>query len=263
MKNLTFHVNAFIDRLFAGNPAAVCVLPEWIAEDDLKNIAIENNLPVTAFIVQRDKQFEIRWITPELELDLCGHGTLSAAYIIFNELAPTLQTISFSSKAGLLQVNRAGEFIELNFPIKTIESCLIPTALVQGLGLTPKEVYQHKTERYMVVVETEEQVNNLKLDIQLLKKLEHRGIIITAPGSQVDFVSRTFYPRKMIPEDAVTGASHCLLAPYWAKRLKKNLLEARQLSARGGFLKCKVQHDNVLIAGKAVLYMKGEIVETL
>jgi len=212
--NITlYHVDAFTNRIFSGNPAAVCILPEWLSDDSLHRIAKENNLPVTAFLVIKNDTYYIRWITPEYELDICGHGSLSAGYIIFNIIDPSSKKVDLHSQIEVLPVIRNNDFVTLNFPAKSIESCSLPL-LEQGLGLTPKAIYQHKNERCIAVFDSEEEVKQLKPNMQILKKLEHRGISVTAPGNEVDFVSRTFYPQKAISEDPATGASHCLLAPY-------------------------------------------------
>lgn len=256
MKIPIYHVDAFTDKIFSGNPAAVCVLPKWVPDDILNAIVRENNLPATAFLVRENKKFNIRWITPEYELDICGHGSLSAGYVIFNYLEPTWEKVDLQSRIERLPVVRTDDLVTLNFPAKNIEKCILPL-LEQGLGLLPKEIYQHKNERCLAVYNTEEEIKALKPDIQILKKLEHRGITVTAPGKDVDFVSRTFYPQKAISEDPATGASHCLLAPYWSNRLNKTELHARQVSQRSGEMFCKYQDDRVLISGKAVLYMQG------
>lgn len=259
MKITLYHVDAFTDKIFSGNPAAVCVLPEWLPDDVLHQIAKENNLPVTAFLVRKDEKFNIRWITPEYELDICGHGSLAAGYVIFNFIDTRLQSIDLHSRIEVLPVIRNKNFITLNFPAKNIEPCSLPL-LEQGLGLPPKAIYQHKSERCIAVFDSEEEVKQLKPNMQILKKLEHRGISVTAPSTEVDFVSRTFYPQKKISEDPATGASHCLLAPYWSKQLNKTDLHALQVSERGGEIFCQYQGDRVLISGKAVLYMQGMIV---
>jgi len=256
MKIPIYHVDAFTDNLFCGNPAAVCILPTWFPDNKLHAIAKENNLPVTAFLVRDSNTFNIRWITPDYELDICGHGSLSAAYIIFNYLEPAWQKVDLQSRTELLQVFRTDDLITLNFPAKNVENISLPL-VEQGLGLVPKEIYQHKNERCLVIYDTEEEVRQLKPNMQILKKLKHRGVIVTAPGQNVDFVSRTFYPQKTISEDPATGASHCLLVPYWAKRLSKTDLHALQVSERGGEMFCRYQGDRVLISGKAVLYMQG------
>jgi PhzF family phenazine biosynthesis protein len=253
-----YHVDAFTDKVFSGNPAAVCVLSRWLLDTELQAIANENNLPATAFLVRDNDKFNIRWITPEYELDICGHGTLAAGYVIFNYLEPTWQKADLQSHFETLQVLRAGDLITLNFSAKNIEACLLPL-LVQGLGLPPNEIYQHKNERCLAVYNTEEEVKQLIPDMLILKKLEHRGITVTAPGKDVDFVSRTFYPQKTISEDPATGASHCLLAPYWSQRLNKTELHARQVSQRGGEMICHYLGDRVLISGRAVMYAQGNI----
>lgn len=258
MKITLYHVDAFTDQIFSGNPAAVCVMPEWLSDDHLHNIAKENNLPVTAFVVRENNAYHIRWITPEYELDICGHGSLSAGYVVFNYIDSSLQRVDLHSRSEVLPVIRNGDLVMLNFPAKNIELCSLPL-LEKGLGLAPKEIYQHKNERCIAVFNTEQEVKQLKPDMQILKKLAHRGISVTAPGISVDFVSRTFYPQKTISEDPATGASHCLLVPYWASKLNKTDFHARQVSQRGGEIFCQYQGDRVLISGKVVLYMQGII----
>lgn len=253
-----YHVDAFTDSLFSGNPAAVCILPMWLSDDELHAIAKENNLPVTAFVVRADEKFHIRWITPEYELNICGHGSLAAGHVILNYIEPTLQRIDLQSCLELLPVLRSDDLITLNFPAKLIEKCDLPL-LEQALNVLPKEIYKHRNERCLAVYHSEEEVKQLKPDIAILKKLEHRGITVTAPGKDVDFVSRTFYPHKTIYEDPATGASHCLLAPYWSERLEKTKLHARQVSERGGEIFCEYKDNRVLISGKAALYMQGII----
>lgn len=253
-----YHINAFTDQLFCGNPAAVCLLPCWLPDQDLHEIARENNLPVTSFLVFSQDQFFIRWITPEQELDLCGHGTLAAAYVIFNELYPNWNEVDLQSSAGLLPVMRTGNLITLNFPAKNITACVL-SLLEKGLGRAPTKIYQYNQERCVAVFDNEDAVHQLKLDMDVLRKLPHPAIVVTAPGNNVDFVSRTFYPQKNIVEDPVTGASHCLLIPYWADRLNKKALHAKQISERGGELFCQTQGNRVLIGGSAVLYMSGII----
>jgi PhzF family phenazine biosynthesis protein len=253
-----YHVDAFTDKIFHGNPAAVCILTEWLDENSLHLIAKENNLPVTAFLLRKKDIFEIRWITPEIELDLCGHGSHAAAFVIFNFLEPSVQKIDLRSRTELLQVIRDNDYFTLNFPVKDIEKVSVPL-LEEGLGLSSKEVYQHSNERLMTVLESEDEVKKLAPNFNILKKLEHRGITVTAKGNSVDFVSRTFYPQKNIAEDPVTGASHCMLAPYWSEQLNKQELHALQVSERGGELFCRVENNRALIKGHAMLYMQGII----
>jgi PhzF family phenazine biosynthesis protein len=254
-----YHIDTFTDKIFSGNPAGVCVLPSWIAEDHLHKIAQENNLPVTAFLVEEGERFSIRWITPEYELDICGHGTLAAAYVIFHYLRPTLTEVQLKSQSDLFTVTRYQDLITLNFPAKSHEP-FFAEILQEGLGISPLEMYQRKNERCFAVLENEMQVEQLKPNIEILKQLPHRAVVVTAVGNHVDFVSRTFYPnKKTMTEDAVTGASHCLLVPYWAKRLNKNNLHALQRSERGGEIFCKLEGERVLISGKAILYAQGSI----
>jgi len=253
-----YHVDAFTDKIFHGNPAAVCVLPKWLRDDSLYAISKENNLPVTAFLLRRENVFEIRWITPEYELDLCGHGSIAAAFIIFNYLEPTLQKVDLQSRNELLSIRCENDVIIMNFPAKNIET-MSAAILEEGFGLMPKEVYQCKNDRILAVYNSEEEIKNLTPNMEILKKLEHRGITITARGKHVDFVSRTFYPKKNISEDPATGASHCLLAPYWSKILNKKDLHALQLSLRGGEIFCRYENDRVFIKGKVVLYSQGLI----
>lgn len=257
MKITLYHIDAFTNKVFSGNPAAVCLLSEWLPDDKLHQIAKEN-LPATAFLVIENGIYHIRWITPEYELDICGHGSLSAGYIIFNFIDKELQQVNLHSRTEVLPVIRNGNLVTLNFPAKSLELCSLPL-LEQGLGSAPKEIYQHKNERCIAVFATEEEVKLLKPEMQILKKLAHRGITVTAPGIEVDFVSRTFYPQKAISEDPATGASHTLLAPYWANKLNKTKLHAKQVSARGGEIFCQYEGDRVLISGQAVMYMQGVI----
>lgn len=258
MKIPYYHVDAFTDHLFKGNPAAVCVLSEWLPDALLNNIARENNLPVTAFIVEHHHHYDIRWITPEYELDLCGHGSLSAAFIIYTELEPHQHQIQLKSRDHILDVTYKNNLIILNLPSKPARPASIPL-LEKALGQSPIEIYQYQNERCMAVFQSADEIKNMKPNFEILKQVKTRGIIVTAIGDTVDFVSRTFYPHKLINEDPVTGASHCLLVPYWANKLGKNKLHAKQVSRREGELFCEHQNDRVLIGGKAVLYSKGTI----
>lgn len=259
MKIPIYHIDAFTDTIFTGNPAAVCILEKWLPDETLNAIAKENNLPVTAFLVREKDKFNTRWITPEYELELCGHGSLASGFVIFNYLEPTWQKIPLQSKIELLTITRDNDFITLNFPAKNIEKVSLPS-LSQGLGSTPQEIYGHKNDRCIAVFESEDEIRKLNPDIQALKLVGYRGITVTAPGKKVDFVSRTFYPFKTISEDPATGASHCLLAPYWAKRLNKNKFHALQVSQRGGEMFCEYKDERVFISSKAVLYSNGFIV---
>lgn len=252
-----YHIDAFTTRIFSGNPAAVCLLTEWLPQSLLHAIAKENCLPVTAFLVRENGQYSLRWMTPEHELDLCGHGTLAAGYVLFHFLEPTCQKAIFRSPTVLLPVLRQGDLITLDFSTQSIEPFAHPI-LEQALGAKPKEVYQQKNERCLAVFETEEEVRKLNPNKEMLKQIGHRGFVITAPGQSVDFVSRTFYPQKTLFEDPVTGVSHTLLAPYWAKRLNKDRLHCWQVSERMGELICECKGERVLISGKAALYLQGK-----
>ncbi len=260
MKIPVYYLDAFTDRLFSGNPAAVCLLSDWLPEESLRSIARENNLPTTAFLTPEDEGYNIRWITPEFELELCGHAALAAGYVIFNHLQPELQQVTMHLKNGSqLQILRRQDLIALEFPVKTIEPREIAKEIEKSLGITPLEMYQHRDERCIIVLNDEQTVRDLRPNMQPLKDLDYWGYVVTAPGINVDFVSRTFYPDKLISEDAVTGASHCALMPYWVNRLSKNPLRAYQVSHRGGYLECELQQNHVLISGKAVLYLEGTI----
>ena len=257
MKNNYYHVDTFTNQLFCGNPAAVCILTDSLSEEHMRAIAIENQLPVTAFIKQEGELFSIRWITPESELPLCGHGTLAAAWVLFHELDSHRDELQFDSPtAGILSVRRTIDGPELNFPIQSFQPVITPHTLQEGLGMDIMESYQ-AGDRILVLLQHESMIKALRPNLDILKRLDYRGIVVSAPGDTVDFVSRTFYPRKITPEDAVTGASHCVLVPYWAQRLGKTHFHAYQLSARGGELLCSLSENRVLLRGTAVTYLKG------
>lgn len=258
MKISIYQVDAFTNQLFKGNPAAVCLLQSWLPDELMQQLAAENNLSETAFVVPDGKNYHIRWFTPNIEVALCGHATLAAAHVYFNELGFNENTISFNSKSGMLSVEKGEDgWLTLNFPANTpipVEN--VPTGLFDGLGISPAPVY-FKAFDYMVVLGTEYQVANLNPDFKTLALVPARGVIVTAPGKDTDFVSRCFYPQSGIDEDPVTGSAHTLSVPYWAAILNKNSLTAKQLSIRGGFLKCKLMEDRVLMSGQAVTYLKG------
>jgi len=215
---------------------------------------------MSLLILYFSEHYAIRWITPEGELDLCGHGTLAASYVIFNYLTPTLQQIKFIAKdKQVLHAIHSANSVTLSFPVKPAVRAKIPPEVTQSIGLIPKEFHHFHHERCLIILENEQQVKNLQPNMQLLKSLPFNGYTFTAPGEQADLVSRTFYPHKTIPEDAVTGASHCLLAPYWAERLGKTMLTAHQISQRGGFLQCELTKDRVFLTSTAVLYSQGTI----
>ena len=259
MKIRMFQVDAFSENLFGGNPAAVCILNKWLDESLMQVIAEENNLSETAFIVKKNSIYEIRWFTPEIEVDLCGHATLASAHVIFEFFNPNQKEITFFTfHSGILKVKKEEEYLILDFPVGEIKKTTAPPELIKGLGKKPIETYKGKTD-YMFIYSKQEDIEKLNPDFQLLAKLDARGIIVTAEGNNVDFVSRFFAPNCGINEDPVTGSAHTILTPYWTKRLKKQQLEAIQLSKRKGFLKCKLENDRVKIAGKAKTYFEGEI----
>jgi PhzF family phenazine biosynthesis protein len=253
-----YQVDAFTDRLFGGNPAAVCPLEHWLPDATLQAIAAENNLAETAFFVREGGDYALRWFTPTVEVDLCGHATLASAYVIFRG-APDRSRVTFRTlKAGTLAVSRTGDLLSLDFPARPAEPVAAPTGLAAALGHAPVEVLAARD--LMAVYESAGAVAALAPDFGALATIETFGIIATAPGANgVDFVSRFFAPRQGLNEDPVTGSSHCTLAPYWSKRLGKARLEARQISQRGGKLTCSLAGDRVVIAGRAVLYLEGKI----
>ena len=258
MKIPIYQIDAFTNEQFKGNPAAVCPLDEWIAEDLMQKIAAENNLSETAFFVKENRNaYGLRWFTPKGEIDLCGHATLASAYVICNYLNQDLKDIKFHTKSGVLEVTMEGSLFTLTFPSREGELCEAPEALIKGLGKKPKEVY--KSRDYMAVFETESDLLNLELNLDELKKLDAFGVIVTAKGNKVDFVSRMFAPKAGVDEDPVTGSSHCTLIPYWKNKLNKTQFVAEQLSERGGKLYCTDLGENVKISGEAAAYLEGYI----
>ncbi|MEO0448438.1 MAG: PhzF family phenazine biosynthesis protein [Verrucomicrobiota bacterium] len=254
-----YWVDAFTKSVFGGNPAAVVPLKEWPEDRLLQSIAFENGLSETAFVVSNeDETFYIRWFTPTAEVDLCGHATLAAAYVIQTKLGFPHRRISFHSRSGILHVDglEDGKF-RLDFPSRPPVLAKPPEALIRGLGAVPS-IFAH-AEANLAIFETEEQVLSLTPNFEVLATLPQYGTIATAPSSDCDFVSRFFAPRVGVPEDAVTGSAHCVLAPYWAERLGKCELYARQISARGGELWCELKADRVTIAGHAVLYLEATL----
>ena len=253
-----YQIDAFTDKLFGGNPAAVIPFDSWPADNIMQSIAAENNLAETAFVVPEGDDFRIRWFTPGVEVDLCGHATLATAYVMYQEMAYNHDQIRFQSRSGLLTVNRDGEWLTLDFPADHYQPIEISDALKKCTSATIQEAYRGARD-FMIVLENQHAVTNSDFDLSAILHLGHCGFIATAKGEDVDFVSRFFAPAYAIPEDPVTGSSHCTLTPYWANKLGKNNLTARQLSSRGGYLKCELKGDRVLISGKAVMYMKGKL----
>ncbi len=257
MKIPYFEVDAFSSKRFGGNPAGVCLLEQWLPDAVMQDIAAENNFSETAFVVPRGPDFDLRWFTPALEIDLAGHPTLASAFVLFSEGMSSGDCIRFHSRSGELAVTRSGEVLEMDFPSRPAVPCAVPEASVRGLGKKPDVVF--KARDYLAVFSTETDVRSLQLDFEVLRTLDVLGIIATAPGNGCDFVSRFFAPAAGINEDPVTGSSHCTLIPYWSQRLGKTKLFARQLSKRSGELFCEQTGDRVRIGGKAVLYLRGQI----
>jgi PhzF family phenazine biosynthesis protein len=252
-----YQVDAFADRLFKVNPAAVCPLQAWLPEKTMQAIAMENNLSETAFFVKEGSGWRIRWFTPATEVKLCGHATLAAAYVYVTHLSPDAKQIEFNSHSGPLTVTRDGDLLTLDFPQQSVEPLAPPALLGEALGVEPREVYA--ADDWLVLLESEAQVRALQPNMPLLKQLERRGVIVTAKGVECDFVSRFFAPKYGIDEDPVTGSAHTKLAPFWAARLGREKLHARQLSARGGDLYCELKGERVLISGRVVPYLQGTI----
>lgn len=260
MKIKLYQVDAFSDKIFGGNPAAVCPLNEWLPDDVLQNIAMENNLAETAFYVRNGDRFDIRWFTPAVEVDLCGHATLASAAVLFENEGYRGESITFfSHRSGELKVTRDGKTLTLDFPADIFERVELSPQLIAGFNSQPVEAYRGKTD-YMLVFNTEEEVKNMVPDFAAIAKLKVRGVIVTARGTETDFVSRFFAPQSGINEDPVTGSAHTTLTPYWAKKTGKSELTAIQLSARKGYLQCAFHGDRVKISGKTVTYLQGEIV---
>ena len=252
-----YQVDAFTSRVFGGNPAGVCPLESWLPDEILQHIAAENNLSETAFFTREAESFHLRWFTPAMEVDLCGHATLAPAHVLFSELGHTESILRFETRSGLLTAIRRDDLIELNFPARLPIACAAPENLVNGLGLRPREVL--KSRDYVAVFDSQAEVASLAPDMNLLSQLDCLGIIATARGQQADFVSRFFAPRADIPEDPVTGSSHSSLIPFWAERLGKSVLFARQISRRGGEIFCRHLGERVGIGGRSVVYSRGEI----
>ncbi len=250
-----YQVDAFTSALFSGNPAGVCLLTEWLPDAVLQSIAAENNLAETAFVVQRDSCFDLRWFAPTLEMDLCGHATLAPAHVIFRHLGWRGLAVKFQTRSGVLTVTREDDLLSLDFPSRPAADCSAPADLIEGLGCTPSATA--KARDYMAVFDSEQAIRELQPDMTALMRLDCLGVIATAPGEQCDFVSRFFAPRAGVPEDPATGSSHCTLIPYWAERLGRQKFHALQLSKRGGEFYCENRGERVGIAGRAVTYSTG------
>jgi len=259
-------VDVFTDKAFGGNPAGVCLLDDWLPDETLQNIAMENNLSETAFLVKRNGYYDLRWFTPEIEIDLCGHATMGSAYVLFKFSETAASVLKFHTQSGELSVKQKGDMLWMDFPSRPARPVSKYESIRGAFDLEEFEVYQ--SADLLVVFDDEETIKRARPVFEILKNVKDEaempgdnfGVIITAPGGDCDFVSRFFAPNAGIPEDPVTGRAHCVLIPYWAKRLGKKALTARQLSKRGGRLWCEDAGERVKIGGKAVLYMNGEII---
>ena len=255
MKLNIYHIDAFAEKQFEGNPAAVVPLDKWLPDSVMQAIAEENNLSETAFFVPSEDGYHIRWFTPVKEVKLCGHATLASAYVLFNILGCKEDVLSFESLSGVLLVSKTDNLLTLDFPVKPPEACSTPASLTTGLGKVPLECLKH--DDYIAVFENEEDVLSITPSHEALKQLDLRGVIATAPSSEFDFIVRFFAPKYGIPEDPVTGSAYTQLIPYWAGKLGKSKLQVKQVSSRGGKLLCELNGDRVLISGSAVTYMAG------
>jgi PhzF family phenazine biosynthesis protein len=253
-----YQIDAFADRPFAGNPAAVCPLDDWLPDEVMQGIALENNLSETAFLVRQGEDgYRLRWFTPALEVALCGHATLASGYLVLNRLAPERASVAFDTLSGRLEVARDGALLRMDLPADPARPIEAPDGLVAALGRTPVEI--HQASYLMAVYESEAEIRTLAPDIGALGQIGPGNVIVTALGDAVDFVSRFFAPGAGIPEDPVTGSAHCTLMPYWAARLGRDKLEARQISARGGRLVCELAGERVHLSGACAFYMEGTI----
>ncbi len=257
MKLDIYQIDAFAEKQFEGNPAAVVPLEKWLPDSTMQAIAEENNLAETAFFVPTENSFHIRWFTPNKEVKLCGHATLASAHVLFNILGCKEKVLSFDSLSGVLLVSKIGNLLTLDFPAQPPEICSTPALLSPGLGATPIECLKH--DDYVAVFEKEEDILGITPNHEVLKQLNLRGVIVTAPSPTFDFIARFFAPKFGIHEDSVTGSAYTQLMPYWSAKLGKSKLHAKQVSNRGGKLLCELKGDRVLISGNAVTYMKGSI----
>ena len=259
MKLKMYQVDAFADKLFSGNPAAVVILESPLKDEVMQSIAAENNLSETAFVSIHESPVLIRWFTPSIEVDLCGHATLASARILF-DYYPDLagEEINFNSKSGVLKITKVEGGLCLNFPADQPVVTEIDSLFIEILDIEPLKLLRGKDD-YLAVFENQKQIEDMQPKLPLLKKINARGLVISAPGDEVDFVSRCFYPEAGIEEDPVTGSAHTMLTPYWANKFNKEELEAHQLSKRGGKLNCRLVNDRVFISGDSVIYFEGTI----
>lgn len=253
-----YQVDAFASAIFHGNPAAVCPLEKWLTEEQMQNIAMENNLAETAFFVKEEDGYTLRWFTPQTEVDLCGHATLASAHVLFEYLGYDKEVIRFHTNSGILTVRRKGDRLTMDFPTAELSNFEPPAVLEEALRIAPAEVY--KDTDILYVVNNGLQLRNMDPNFRLLKQLDTRGVIVTAPGiGDVDFLSRFFAPAVGVDEDPVTGSAHTMLTPYWSKRLGKKRLIGRQISKRGGTVYCEDKGDRVELSGEACTYLEGTI----
>ena len=257
MKLELYQIDAFANKVFEGNPAAVVPLNKWLPEHKMQSIARENNLSETAFFCDSGDSFDLRWFTPNKEVKLCGHATLASAFVIFNCLHYKIDKISFNTLSGVLYVEKKGDLIRMNFPTQRPEKSDIPKLLIDGLGVRPEGCYFN--EDYVAVFKNEEEISSIMPNFHKLKMLDSRGVIITSPSAKYDFISRAFFPKYTILEDPVTGSAYTKLIPYWFDRTGKKEFHSKQISKRGGELFCKYDGDRVHISGYARMYMKGEL----
>ncbi len=257
MKLPLYQVDAFAEAVFSGNPAAVCPLDDWLDDATLQAIAAENNLSETAFIVAENGHYRLRWFTPAAEVDLCGHATLATAHVVFRHLQPDVDSVAFETLSGRLVVTRDGDLLGMDFPALAAHPVNPTEDIVAGLGKTPKAVFADKD--YMALFESEQELLDIVPDQAILARLDRRGVIVTAPGDRADFASRFFCPNFGVPEDPVCGSAHCMMTPFWAERLGKQVLLAHQVSARGGVLHCTAAGERVGLAGRAIQYLAGVI----
>jgi len=259
-------VDVFTEKTFSGNPAGICLLDEWQPDEVMQSIAMENNLSETAFLVKRGDHYDLRWFTPALEIDLCGHATMASGFILFNFVETSTSRISFHTQSGILVVEKDGDMLRMDLPSRPATKAPKYTSIGVALGTEQYEVFD--SADILVVLDSEETVKQMQPNFEVLKNVKEEankpddsfGVIITAPGSDCDFVSRYFAPNAGVDEDPVTGRAHCVLTPYWSKRLNKTSMSARQLSKRGGYILCEDAGDRVKLGGKAVLYLEGTII---
>jgi PhzF family phenazine biosynthesis protein len=257
MKLPLYQIDAFTSQMFCGNPAAVVLLDDWLPDRVLAAIAAENNLAETAFVVPRGDVLPLRWFTPTVEVDLCGHATLAAAHVLFQYSFPSAKRLTFGTRSGNLIVTRDGEVLSMDFPSRPGKPIEITDTLISILGIRPSEAYMARD--LLAIFESESQIRDFQPNFQRIASLDAFAVIVSAPGDAEDYVYRFFAPRQGIPEDPATGSANSTLVPYWATRLGKSELVAKQLSARRGDLRCTLRGDRVLIAGHAVEYLRGEI----